>query len=180
MSVLGLVLFNIFIVDMDSGIECTHNKFGNNIKLCGAVNTVKGRHAIQGNTDRLERWVCANLMKFNKATCKVMHLGHGNPRYKHRLGREWIESSPEEDLGVLVPRREAQHETATWAGSPESQPYPGLHQKKRGQQVKGGDSTPLPYSHETRPGVLHPAMEPPTKEGQGPVGVSPEEGHKDD
>jgi len=27
--------------------------------------------------------------------------------------------------------------------SPEGQPYPGLHQKKRGQQVEGGDSAPL-------------------------------------
>jgi len=38
--------------------------------------------------------------------------------------------------------------------SPESQPYPGLHQEKRGQQVEEGDSAPLLHSHETPPGVL--------------------------
>ena len=79
---LGLVLFNISVGSMNSGIECTLSKFADDSKLSGAVNTLEGRDTIQRYLNRLERWAYANLMKFNKAKCKVLHLGQGNPKHK--------------------------------------------------------------------------------------------------
>ena len=71
--------------------------------MISAVDMLAGRDAIQRELDRLEEWAHANLTKFIKAKCKVLHMGQANPMHKYMLGGERIETSPEgKDLGVLA------------------------------------------------------------------------------
>ena len=87
-SVLGPVFFNVFINDLDTGIECTLSKFADDIKLGGTVDSLKGREILQRDLDRLESWAITSRVKFHRSKCWILHLGWGNPGYTYKLAEE--------------------------------------------------------------------------------------------
>jgi len=54
-------------------------------KMNSVVNTPEGWDAIQRDLDKLEKWACVNLVRFNKAKYRFLHLSRGNPQSQYRL-----------------------------------------------------------------------------------------------
>ena len=100
---LGLVLFNIFINDLDEGVESTLSKFTDDKKLGELADTLAGCVTIQQDLNRLGSWAGRNLMRFNMSKCRVLYLGKNNCMHQYRLEADPLETiSVEENVGVLV------------------------------------------------------------------------------
>jgi len=104
-SVLGPILLNNFVNDLEAVVECTLSKFEDSTKLVSVADMSEAYAAIQRDIDRLEKWADEYLLKFNKGKCKFLHLGRNNPRHQYILGatcsaRHQVEHEPAMCFGL--------------------------------------------------------------------------------
>src|SRR5664279_712182 len=102
-SILGPLLFIIFINDIDENIINTLLKFADDTKIFGTVATEDEVNRLQTDLSHLYQWSQDWNMLFNLKKCKVLHLGYNNKRAEYYLGGHKLEeSNSERDLGVIV------------------------------------------------------------------------------
>jgi len=77
-SVLGPVLFLVFISDLDEGIASNILKFADDTKIFKEVRDSIGCEALQRDLDNVVLWAQKWQMEFNIKKCKVMHVGRQN------------------------------------------------------------------------------------------------------
>ena len=101
-SVLGPLLFLLYINDLPNSILNSVSLFADDLKMYGKSCM---KNTLQTDLDHLSKWQNIWLLKFNTKDnkCKVMHAGTNNPKHKYFLdGMELPEIKSEKDLGVLV------------------------------------------------------------------------------
>lgn len=102
-SVLGPLLFLIYIDDIDENIRSRLLKFADDTKLFGPVATPEQAEILQQDLRQMHYWSKEWQMLFNPGKCKCLHLGFNNLNYDYFVGDNLIESTEEEkDLGVWV------------------------------------------------------------------------------
>lgn len=102
-SVLGPVLFLVYINDLDNKILSKLAKFADDTKLCKNVSNLEDAKALQKDLDSLHEWSVDWQMSFNVDKCVVMHVGSNNISNSYTLGNQKLKSSnKEKDLGVIM------------------------------------------------------------------------------
>jgi hypothetical protein len=104
-SVLGPVLFSIFINDLDEAATERQflKKFADDTKLGQIIGGVEDAAELQATLNRLCDWAATWGMAFNVQKCHVMHVGRNNPRAEYKMNGTKLETTEQErDVGVVI------------------------------------------------------------------------------
>ena len=102
-SVLGPLLFLIYVNDMPDIVNCLIKIFADDTKLYDDVTSREMRDQLQTCIDNLVKWTEDWQIKFNAEKCCVIHMGPNNDNANYKLGQTTLNStSAEKDLGVYV------------------------------------------------------------------------------
>ena len=102
-SVIGPILFLIYINDLPTGIKSKINIFADETKMASKVDTVEDEEIVNDDLEALQNWSVTNGMKFNVDKCSVMHCGRLNRNIDYTLYRQKIRvTESEKDLGVII------------------------------------------------------------------------------
>ena len=100
-SVLGPLLFLIYINDLDDNITSNVLKFVDDTKVFRKVNNDGDKQHLQNDLDKLVKWSEKWQMLFNFGKCKCLHTGHGNLDINYNMGDTVLGTTvKEKDLGI--------------------------------------------------------------------------------
>ena len=77
-SVLGPLLFLIYINDLDESIKSSLLKFADDTKILRRIDSAEDNRQVQEDIDTLLEWSRDWQMTFNTDKCKVMHISGRN------------------------------------------------------------------------------------------------------
>ena len=95
-SVLGPLLFLVYINDIDIGITSRIAKFADDTKIGRNVKDLEGIKQLQKDLDRISAWGKTWMMDFNLDKCKKMHTGNRNIEFGYEMDGKWLASSSNE------------------------------------------------------------------------------------
>lgn len=102
-SVLGPILFIIYINDIDEGIECKISKFADDTKIMNKVTSTENYQKLQNDINTLVDWADKWQMEFNIEKCKVLHVGSNNVHKDYTMKNSVLSTTEnEKDLGVTM------------------------------------------------------------------------------
>ena len=105
-SVLGPLLFLIFVNDIPAWIKSNVRMFADDTKVWTRISTLEDGEVLQNDLNNLTSWSDKWKLGFNAEKCKVMHIGHSfDTQYSMKVqGIDWklVETKEERDLGIIV------------------------------------------------------------------------------